>query len=188
MATEPRGTGPLRHWVLPAILVVVAIVALVTWRAGGPATSPAGTSNTTRRGGATGAKAPEGELDVKLEALRAEREKPADIERNPFRFEARRPTVEETVRRPPPTEVEPPPPVPAGPPPPPPIPLKFIGIIESPDAGRVAALSDGRRVFHGRVGDIIEGRYKIVRIGVESIVLEYADGSGAQQTIRLSGS
>jgi hypothetical protein len=65
--------------------------------------------------------------------------------------------------------------------------LKFIGIIESPQAGRVAALSDGRRVFQGRVGDIIEGRYRIVRIGVESIVMEYADGSGTQQTIRLSG-
>jgi len=46
--------------------------------------------------------------------------------------------------------------------------------------------SDGRRVFHGRTGDIIEGRYRIVRIGAESIVLESLE-NGTQQTIRLSG-
>jgi hypothetical protein len=65
--------------------------------------------------------------------------------------------------------------------------LKFIGIVEAEAVGRVAALSDGRNVFHGRPGDIIEGRYRIVRIGTESIVLEYVD-TGVQQTIRLSGS
>jgi hypothetical protein len=48
-------------------------------------------------------------------------------------------------------------------------------------------LSDGRNVFYGREGDIIEGRYRILRIGVESIEMTYVDGGG-QQTIRLTGS
>lgn len=192
MATEPRAGGSRRTWVLFGILVVVTIVAAVIWRGRAPAAGPVATSNTQRRGAGAGTKTTPGEdLDVRLEALGAEREQPAGVERNPFRFEARRRPESESGERaaapPPRPEVEPTPAVPSGPPPQPPIPLKFIGIIESPEAGRVAALTDGRRVFQGRVGDIIEGRYKIVRIGVESIVLEYADGSGAQQTIRLSG-
>ena len=51
----------------------------------------------------------------------------------------------------------------------------------------MAVLSDGRFTFHGHAGDIIDGRYRIVSIGVESIVLEHVDGR-RRQTIRLSGS
>jgi hypothetical protein len=70
---------------------------------------------------------------------------------------------------------------------PPPIPLRFIGIVEASARGtKVAVLSDGRDVFYGREGDAIDGRYRIVRIGVESIELEYLDGRG-RQTIRLTG-
>jgi hypothetical protein len=166
--------------------LVLALIAVLWLRRGadtpGPAGPPAGASNTQARRAGTPA-----DLDVRLDALKAERAAPETIERNPFRFEARRNPAEEERRPPPAREPAPVPQEPAGPPPPPPIPLKFIGIIESPGAGRMAALTDGRHVFHGRVGDIIEGRYRIVRIGVESIVLEYVDGS-SQQTIRLSGS
>ena len=38
----------------------------------------------------------------------------------------------------------------------------------------------------GQPGQIIDGKYRIVKIGEESIQLEYADGRG-RQTIRLSG-
>ena len=53
-------------------------------------------------------------------------------------------------------------------------------------AGKIAVLSDGRNVMSGREGGEIDGRYRIVRIGEESIQLEYLDGRG-RQTIRLSG-
>ena len=79
---------------------------------------------------------------------------------------------------------------PAGPPvppPPPPISYKFIGTLTQGDTGRIAVLSDGKFVYHGREGDIIEGRYRVVKIGEESIQMEYVDGRG-RQTIRLSGS
>jgi hypothetical protein len=78
---------------------------------------------------------------------------------------------------------------PVGPPPPPPIQLKFIGLASSttdPNIGRVAILSDARGVYYGREGDIIEGRYRILKIGVESIDLAYLDGRG-RQTIRQTG-
>jgi hypothetical protein len=78
--------------------------------------------------------------------------------------------------------------VPTGPPPPPPITLKFIGVVaRTGGAGKIAVLSDGKFVYHGREGDIIEGRYRVVKIGEESIQMEYADGRG-RQTIRLTGS
>ena len=80
------------------------------------------------------------------------------------------------------------PPVPVGPPPPPPIALKFIGVVEqAPSRLKLAVLSDGRNVFYGKEGEVIEGRYRIERIGVESIEMAYVDGRG-RQTLRLSGS
>ena len=82
-------------------------------------------------------------------------------------------------------------PAPGGPPPPPslpPIPLKFIGVVGPSDQPqKIAVLSDGRGVYYGREGEAIEGRYRIVRIGADSIEMSYLDGRG-RQTIRLSGS
>ncbi|MDQ3071498.1 MAG: hypothetical protein M3R55_17435 [Acidobacteriota bacterium] len=75
---------------------------------------------------------------------------------------------------------------PAGPPPTAPIPLRYVGYLESPQTGRLAALSDGRYVYHGREGQVIEGQWRIVKIGVESVVIERADGTG-RQTLRLTG-
>jgi hypothetical protein len=186
MAIDRRQLGSSRQWLLFGGLLVA--LAVVLWMRGGgtepePANAGPRTSNTQGR---TAGRAQD--LDVRLEDLTAERAQPAEIERNPFRFEARRrrPAAQPPPRRAPaPEEVSPA--VPAGPPQPAPIPLKFIGIIESAGAGRMAALTDGKHVFHGRAGDIIEGRYRIIRIGVESIVLERVDG-GTQQTIRMSGS
>lgn len=79
---------------------------------------------------------------------------------------------------------------PIEPPPPPPIPLKFIGLMSSGDngkGGRVAILTDTRGgVFYGREGETVEGRYRILKIGVESIDIAYLDGRG-RQTIRQTG-
>jgi hypothetical protein len=41
-------------------------------------------------------------------------------------------------------------------------------------------------VVHGRINEIIEGRYRIITIGEESLQIEHADGRG-RQTIRLLG-
>jgi hypothetical protein len=114
--------------------------------------------------------------------------------RNPFRFGGRpepasSPGSITATRRPPPEpDFYQPPPVPTGPPPPPPIPLRFIGVIdERADAPRVAVLSDGRgTVVYGKEGDIVDGRYRVLRISADSADLAYTDGRG-RQTLRLSG-
>jgi hypothetical protein len=76
--------------------------------------------------------------------------------------------------------------VPAGPPPPPPIALKFIGVVQKADGTRIAVLSDGKRPISGKEGEDLEGRYRIMKIGEESIDIAYIDGRG-RRTIPLTG-
>lgn len=165
--------------------VLLAMAAVVT-REGAPAGTGGAPSNRVSEVTVSDAAPPV--ADVRLELLQEPPVELADPERNPFRF------------RPPPAPPPPPraagparpspfePPVPAGPPPPPPIPLRFIGLVDAPtQVGRVAILSDGRGgVFHAKEGDIIEGRYKVLRIGADAAELAYLDGRG-RQAIRLSG-
>ena len=47
-------------------------------------------------------------------------------------------------------------------------------------------LSDGRDVYYGRDGEVVDGRYRIVRIGNDSVEMTYVDGRG-RQTLRLPG-
>ena len=71
---------------------------------------------------------------------------------------------------------------PPGPPPPPPVPpitLSFIGRMVMPDKKIVAMFSDGKGGdFQGLEGQIIDGRYRLVRIGEESVIIEYVNGTG----------
>ena len=124
--------------------------------------------------------------DVRLEALNNEDAPLADSDRNPFRFRPKPAPPAPRVVAPPPRETYVPPPV-TGPPPPPPIPLRYVGLLGAatqPD--RVAVLSDARgNPFYGKEGDIIEGRYRVLRIAADSVDVAYADGRG-RQTLRLS--
>jgi hypothetical protein len=162
-----RPAGRPRPWLLIALLVVVALFAVLRYWPGTPAGAPVRPSN-PRTQGAQGevAQVDPAELDVNLEALTAETPVKEDGGRNPFRF------------RPPPRET--------GPPQPPPIPLKFIGIVEPKPGDRVAAFSDCKGTMHAREGQLVLGRYRLVKLGLESVVMEYADGRG-RETIRLSG-
>jgi len=190
------------------LIVLAAVLAAVLYRlVSDTSTAPTAASNQGRgataapaarqpgsAAAAKGAAAPNGITapDVHLEALNSEWPKLGETDRNLFRFKPKAPPP------PPPTAPRPaqpvvsnpgPPPPPPGPPPLPPIGLKFIGIIESPTTSRkIAVLSDGRNPpFQGVEGDIIEGRYRILKIGVESVEMAYTDGRG-RQTIRLTGS
>ena len=126
--------------------------------------------------------------DVNLQALTRERGEPLDGRRNPFRFQPKPPPPPppSSMRPPNETSVAPVPVVPTGPPPPPPIPLKFIGIVQKADGTRIAVLSDGRKPMSGTEGQEIAGQYRILKIGNESIEMQYIDGRG-RQTIRLTG-
>ncbi len=124
---------------------------------------------------------------VRLEALTADRSEPSGTARNPFRFQPK-------IVAPPPMPVAAPaemtrpiaPPVPTGPPPPPPIALKFIALVERANGVKWAVLSDGKVTMYGKDGDSIDGRYRIVKIGVESVEVTHLDGRG-RQVIRLTG-
>ncbi|HXE91180.1 MAG TPA: hypothetical protein VNK82_09480 [Terriglobales bacterium] len=61
---------------------------------------------------------------------------------------------------------------PPGPPPPPPINLKFFGFASQPGEPKRVFLSQGEDVFIGGEGDIINRRYKIVRIGASAVEVE----------------
>jgi hypothetical protein len=80
----------------------------------------------------------------------------------------------------------PPPPPPAPPPPPPPIPLKFYGYSTTLANGRKTAyFMDGEEILLAAEGDTVKRRYKIVRIGPTSAVIEDLDAK-RQQSVPLT--
>jgi hypothetical protein len=185
-----------RQILLTALAIVLAVVVYRQWPTTSPAPAPA---SNQRAGGRTGGTATdrsrqepvaEGAIDVRLESLEAERPKPGPTDRNLFRFREKPPPpppANPGATSPPP--FAPPTPEPAGPPQPPPIALKFIGIVkQGANERKIAVLSDGSGPpLYGAEGDVVAGRYRILKIGEESIELAYADGRG-RQTIRLTGS
>jgi hypothetical protein len=187
------GTERRKQLMLAALL---AVLAFVGYRAMEQTSAPAATASNQRTQATPGSRgdgvAPAAGPDVHLQALDDARPKPVAAGRNLFRFKPKAPPP------PPPgsrtaaaVPVGPPPPVaPPGPAPPPPITLKFIGVVEQPDGKpKIGVLSDSQgHVFYGSEnGPPIEGRYRILRIGLESIEMSYLDGRG-RQTIRLTGS
>ncbi len=70
-------------------------------------------------------------------------------------------------------------------PPPPPIPLKFYGFTNPVRAGvKRAFFLEGEDIFVAGEGEVIKNRYKVVRIGVNSAVVEDTS-SKHQQTLPL---
>ena len=168
----------------------MAVLVLAIW-AMWPST-PAPSASTppaqSRDGGQTARTTPPPVAPVKLDTLTAERQPPGETNRNPFRYQAKAAPPPTTKEAPPPVVMtEPPKPEQRpGPPPAPPIPLKFIGLLERANGVKWAVLTDGKVPMHGREGDIVDGRYRIVNIGTESITMTHVDGRG-KQVIRLTG-
>ena len=180
--------------------VVAVLIVWAVWPAASqsPASSnqtrvqqraPAAQAATTGRAAAPVDGTQPGQLAVRLGDLKQPPPEPDDAGRNPFRFYVKPPPPPP----PPPKYVPPPPPPPVDPnapppppPPPPPIPLKFIGTLEQGKT-RVAMLSDGRGLpQYAPEGATVLGQYRVVKIGVESVVMEYLDGRG-RQTIPMRG-
>ena len=176
-----------RHLLLLAAVPVLVVAVVVARRGDSPAGTVAAPSNTARANVPAQATPV---ADVKLELLKSA---PTEIEpstRNPFQFKPKAPPPASRLPEAPAGRGAPvviaPPPLPQGPPPPPPITLKYIGVLDTAQ-GKVAVFRDsGGDIVNGKEGDIIDGRYRLLKIGVESADVAYVDGRG-RQTIRLSG-
>jgi hypothetical protein len=183
---SPAPVGPTAQRPRPILLVLLgaAVVALLVYSMWPTASPKAAPSNQARDQRQAGGQTSPSALDVRLDALKQPPPEPADAARNPFRFYVKPPPPPAPRPLPPPA-LKPgdpgyQPPLPPPPPPIPPIPLKFIGTVEK--GGRKWAIfSDGRGLpLYGKEGDLVLGQYKIVKIQVESVVMEYADGRGHQ--------
>jgi hypothetical protein len=185
--TPPGASQRPRPWLLVLLGLAIAAYVLTQMFSGGAVVRPVTTAGPRPATPAQAERIDPEELDVRIEALNEAPEGPSNGGRNPFRFQPKAPPP---APPPPPMVQRPTPPSeqgPTGPPSPPPIGnlIKFIGIVET-GKGRIGAFSDCRYTFSGREGEIIEGRFRVVKIGVESAVVEYVDGRG-RTTLPLNG-
>jgi hypothetical protein len=75
---------------------------------------------------------------------------------------------------------------PPPPPPPPPIPLKFFGFANQSGEAKKIFLSKGDDVFIAGEGEIVDRRYKVLRISPTSVEIQDLVGSGPPQSIPLT--
>ena len=190
--------GRRRYVQLGVALVTLAVVVVFVLLPALNPTTPDAPVQPAARGAAARASARQDRpVEVRLDALSraaAIASESANVaQRNPFRMGPATPPPSaagssgngQAAARPTPAV----PTVPMPPPPPtvPPIPYRFIGVLSGvPGQGRIAVLTDGKTVVHGRLNQEIEGRYRIVHIGEESLQIEHLDGRG-RQTLRLLG-
>lgn len=187
MTTEsPAQKGRPRSWLLIALgAVVVALIFTRMWSDGAAVSpSPAAPPRDPKAG--QSAAIDPNELKVRLDDLKHEMPAEGETDRNPFRFQPKAPPP--APPGPPPGPIAPP--VDTGPPPPPsppPIPLKLEGFIDLPGGGKLAALADCKgATFSAAEGNTVDGQYRIVKIGIESVIIEFVNGKG-RQTLRVEG-
>ncbi len=182
--------GPERRRVFVLLALLAALVAWVWWPAGtGPGT-PAASGQAPAAAGQPGVGDPVSlesialPQRVRLDAL-AREPGPVSLGRNLFRFGARPappppPSFETQVAAP-----QPGPPQPTGLPA---ITLRLTGRFEAPDGRVIVTLKDPATgaLFHATEGQIVDGRYRVVKVGAQSVVVSRIDGSG-QRTLNLGG-
>ena len=180
---------------MPRIAIIVVIAAAGLAACLDHSSSPPGA---TRGGAADTARAAQtdtvdgAQFDLRLDALSAPRPERAVSDRNPFRFQGQASggaggegPSGSAARRTLPTGVG--------------IPaarahgsdarrrLRFIALVDAPQsAGLIAVLSDGDTVFQGRVGDTIDGRYRIMSIDSNAAEVELLV-TGERQVLQRDG-
>jgi hypothetical protein len=123
-------------------------------------------------------------VNLELQRLQSVAAALPESERDPFRFRPKAPPPAPRAQTPPPPVFTPS--VAADSTASPTIALKYFGVMTI-QGELVAAFIDGRgNTFRGKEGDILEGRYRLLRVGRDSADLAYLDGRG-RQTIRLTG-
>ena len=172
--------------------VAAGLVLVVTWACAGSVSPPTATGGSTDASGMNTGRSADtmagGDLDVKLESVTGSRPGRTTSGRNPFRFGSEIPDRPASDGESPDSgsDAEEEPPQGA----PPPVvrrsPLRFIGIVDGPSTGLNAVLTDGEEVFHGRQGETVEGRYRIIRVAAERVEIELLP-VGGRQVLALEG-
>jgi len=174
-----------RRWIAPGLAVAAAaLVGFMVLRNPAPAVAPSASA-------AEAPKAP-GRRDPELPRIdlaRLDRPRPASGigRRDLFDFATPPPTPPPPMPSAPPM-VEAPPPVTAPTPPPlSPLNIKYIGAFEGKKGLKVAVLmTDRKEVLTGQAGEVVANRYRIVRIGLESVDVQEV-GSEQVRRIPLKG-
>ena len=169
--------GPERRRQLTRLGIILAALLVVLWWQWTPAAPAVPASNVpaAARGETSAMTLPQ---PLRLDELDAA---PAatDVGRNPFAFgEPPAPPAPMVQFTPAPVNFAAAPPVPEGPPP---IPLRLTGVIVSPGSQRtLVTLKDpsSGTLFHAFEGDVVDGRYRVVKVGEQSVVVSYVDGTG----------
>jgi hypothetical protein len=165
---------------LAAAGVALAVLAAVLWLRPGAVTPGVATGGGERGADATSRGGPPPLIG--LGQLTGDKPKVEVGKRDLFAFPA----------PPPPPPTPEPPPTMATPPPPPTVPtptplpalnVKYIGTLESQPGLKVAMfMTDRKEVLTGQVGDTVGNRFKVVKIGLESVDVQQV---GADRTERL---
>lgn len=163
---------------LPAAAVVVALFVIARPVINPPAIPAQQSSNPVTT--TTGKLPVVPVVDLNLDRLHTAGRELGRSERDPFRFRPKPAPPAPRVQAPPQVFA---PPAPVGPPPVPRIPLQLIGTLRMGEK-YIASFRDERgNTFSGKEGETLEGRYRLLRIGQDSVDIAYLDGRG-RQTLR----
>ena len=198
MSPTPSGGSNPRLYVLLGLLAVLGVAlyyqlqpetpAAATAAVTPTASNPAGAASGAGRAGGRGGRGTVAVNSQEPEPLRI----PQMDTKLPDEPQARRNLFRFGVPPPPPAPPPPPPPTPTPyvaptptPPPIPQIPIKLTGVVNDPYGKRRAYLVDTQtgkvmQVQEGEPG-LVDGRYKLVEIGNEHIVLEWPNGTGRRR-------
>jgi hypothetical protein len=189
MAESPAPASRSRQ--ITSLVALIVVLAGVIWfqffRTAGP--KPAASNSVTARPDRNAA----GPLPVPETVRLAELKDTvafSEAGRDPFSFGARpAPPAPPPESLPAASAPAPAPVIPAPPPGPPPIALRLIGITVPPGAAPpLVTLKDpiSGASFEASEGQIVDGRYRVVKVGERSVVLSYVDGTG-MRTVALGG-
>lgn len=178
-------TAPERRRLSILLLVLVVIAVLSFWPSGKPGpTSPARTAAKGRVAASRAAYSADAPLPTLVPSREGDR--PARVERNIFIFATPTFTPTPIPPTPQPTPVPrcgdpryigpcptPPPPT-ATPIVPPPVPYKAMGLFGPPDH-LIVALEDNGRLINAREGDVLDGRFIVLKINNESVDFRFVN-------------
>jgi hypothetical protein len=173
-----------RRWIAPGLAVAAALVGWMVLRNPAPTVAPSASAAETPKG--PGRRDPD---LPRIDLARLDRPRPASGigRRDLFDFATPPPTPPPPMPSAPPV-VEAPPPVTAPTPPPlSPLNIKYIGAFEGKKGLKVAVLmTDRKEILTGQAGEVVANRYRIVRIGLESVDVQEV-GSEQVRRIPLKG-